>query len=237
MIFRTNENCAVGSTDDSRSDNYQIQPIQFFATMPEFQPSAFAAVDAYFGEANESDTVPDQHEDTVVQNRSRQGLGATVVTKPKTTTLQPTDRILRIGSKRKQQQDLDDDDDNESEVDEDEDEVNRFSVPEAQMAKKKKKLGKKERASAQDSQTPPSKETELSNKTNNEHTTINDSTDNNNKSDTTKPRRKRRPKKRSRQKNIRKDGRSTKPVHIQPGGNAYRCMTQETKQKLSLPKP
>jgi hypothetical protein len=207
--------------------------------MAEFDAAGFSEFDQFFGgnDAVEEKSSPLATDHTSHKGK-RGGVGA-VVTTPLKDHL--SKRLLRVGSKRSR--DEEDEDDEVETRDEDDgldDEAGRTGIPAKEKKKPKyvdapphggKKLGKKERQRIQQKQ-------ESSQSTDIDVIKETSTDDKKNKEEMKKTKPKRR-KVRSRQKNIYKDSRSIdeKPKHLVVGASNYkgRPLTEETRDKLSLP--
>jgi hypothetical protein len=201
-------------------------------TMPDFDGTGFSAVDRFFEKdtkatsnivGNITTTAP------VQSGNARLGVGA----KPsKATALsQPiSNRILQVGKKRQIDQDdedaaivpQDDDDDDEEDVGRTAISTSKTVIINQTITEPKKKKGKKERQQVTGEQPAASTSEKVK-------FTID-------RTGGDGPKRKR-PKIRSKQKNVVKDTRPTKPLHLQAGHKDYqgRPLTVATKTKLNLP--
>lgn len=219
--------------------------------MAEFDASGFAAIDAILGGDTKDDALsqPQPLQQQPLVGSKRLGVGAAAPIKTKTNDL--TQRLLKVGNKRKLQQQAEEEQDQAlvSEHDEDDEEdVGRTAIDERKKpvprpeavadvgAKKKKKKGKKERQQ-QASKSDPSSSIKECSPTKEEAEAEAAAEEETAAEPTGRSNKRKRRKVRSRQKNIYKDHRSEKPQHLLPGHRHYqgRPLTAETRQKLNLP--
>jgi hypothetical protein len=223
--------------------------------MAEFDAAGFSAIDQFFSgggggvAANQGKTVgATTHNDrtNLISKGNRRGVGSAV---PVSTKPSDWTRKVLVAGRKRQRDDDDHEDVDDATVDgedNDDDEGGRTGIAAAANATKmntnttissepKKKLGKKERKRLQANE--ESSQHDGSAKENPETTEIGD--------EETAPgeelsrKKQKRRKIRSKQKNIRKDHREEKPVHLLVGRRNYngRPLTAETRAKLNLPAP
>jgi hypothetical protein len=233
--------------------------------MADFDGGGFAAVDAFYGTKEEEDSsktkgtvVPAS---TASSHSRLRGVGATIPSQSNNATTFSSDtlktNLRKFGtSKRTRFQDEEPEGNgDELEDDEDEDEeqgrtaidtkspahiaLDNAPAKDVQKRSKTKKLKKEQQTVGQgknDNQIKGvSLEKGLEKSIDNNLEELNRNEPSQLQVENGKKPRKRR-KVRSRQKNIYKDHRDVKPVHLQPGGSSYRPLTPATKSKIGTPK-
>lgn len=226
--------------------------------MSEYDAAGFTAVEKFFGGgddgARDSSSKPglEVRNSNDVPKGNRRGVGSkqSFASKGRDDL---TNKLLKIGRKRRRGEDDEETNENETMVDEDEDEAGRTAIATQTqrkisleldtsiVEKPKKKLGKKERKRLQHQDiatdvSPSAVEDEEKARKTHEIQVVDE---NDQEASGASQKKHKRRKVRSKQKNIRKDNREKKPDHLVVGRRNYqgRPLTAETREKLNIAAP
>ena len=229
--------------------------------MSEYDAAGFTAVEKFFGgddgvrdSSSKSGVVVRNSNDVPKGNRRGVGSKQSFTSKARDDL---TNKLLKIGRKRRRGEDDEETNEDEIMVDEEEDEAGRTAIATQTQSKisleldtsivekPKKKLGKKERKRLQHQDiatdvTPSAAEDEeKARKTHEIQVVDGDMNENDQEASGASQKKHKRRKVRSKQKNIRKDNREKKPDHLVVGRRNYqgRPLTAETREKLNIAAP